>query len=387
MAARLAGPLPVAAALLLALLPAAAAAGSRAGRAGGRGLARSVLLAQAHARQGGGLGLGAEPADSATIEGPDCGHVKQIFGKWQKASKVGHLAGHARGVVSTAQAAAGALDAAAQRVRAVGAAIGENGTLPEAIKVAAQNADDASSAATAASAALGVELDTFKSAIASSDMSGAGVSDAQMSTLKQLTAAAENATQFAQAELKQVLATAVAAETKALKSSAATELLVKGALDAAAPLQKLAPEVVQKSGWAVKDAQAVVGEAQTLLARVVQKVANASEQAPVWEAAQGDLENKTQAVSGAGQTVTAAIGTLSSAADVLTNAVALLKAAEAKAAGGGVLSGLSGALTVAEQATAKTQEALTTLEGAVRTLTDRQVRLQGTMAQLEGKLA
>eukprot|EP00971_Amphidinium_carterae_P206780 4102916-Amphidinium_carterae.1 len=35
--------------------------------------------------------------------GPDCGNVKQIIGKWQKAGKIGSVAGQAEGTLSQAK--------------------------------------------------------------------------------------------------------------------------------------------------------------------------------------------------------------------------------------------------------------------------------------------
>jgi len=46
------------------------------------------LLAQRQAKSLGAPAEDSEPADSETIEVPDCGHVSKIIGKWGHAKKV-----------------------------------------------------------------------------------------------------------------------------------------------------------------------------------------------------------------------------------------------------------------------------------------------------------
>merc|ERR1719478_243689 len=102
-----------------------------------------------------------DPADSKTIEGDDCGNVKQIVGKWAKAKKVGSAAGAAKAAVTTAELAAKNSAAAAEQAKKLGEKVGLKGKAPEGVKLAAESAEKASKAAETASSKLSTSADTF----------------------------------------------------------------------------------------------------------------------------------------------------------------------------------------------------------------------------------
>jgi hypothetical protein len=60
------------------------------------------------------------PANSKTIEGDDCGNVKQIVGKWAKSKQVGKLAGAASAAVSGANLASKNTDDTIAAAKALG---------------------------------------------------------------------------------------------------------------------------------------------------------------------------------------------------------------------------------------------------------------------------
>lgn len=97
-------------------------------------------------RQGKTLGGPSDdnPADSETIDGPDCGHVSKIIGKWGHAKKVGVYAGSARAAVMNADNAIRNTDDAVEAAEKVGKEVSEDGKVPSSISGAAGDAKDAS---------------------------------------------------------------------------------------------------------------------------------------------------------------------------------------------------------------------------------------------------
>lgn len=324
-----------------------------------------------------------DPANSTTIDGPDCGNVKQIFSKWEKAKQVGQVAGRARGVIANAQAVAGGLDATAAKVQEAGKALGENGQPPEAIQAAATKADQASTAITDAVAALETKLGAFQSAVGATEMSGADVTDEQVMELKDLTSELEVATRNAQDEVKALLKKAEEVRTDALKSSASALRLIKSVLGSATPLLQEAPDMAQKAKWAVDEAKAAVTAADKAANEL--NTTAAGDQAPVLEAAKSDLLSKSQAVADSHPDVTTAIDELNTATAALKAKVQPVEDAEQAAAGGSLVWGISEDLTAAEKAEADVRLATEKLRGAGGTLMARKGRLEAAMSELESK--
>jgi len=102
-----------------------------------------------------------DPADSKTIDGDDCGNVKQINGMWAKSKKVGGLAGAAKAAAMGAEQAATNTGDAAASAKKLGEAVGLKGKIPEGVKLAVEAAEKAGKAASKAATDLTATADTF----------------------------------------------------------------------------------------------------------------------------------------------------------------------------------------------------------------------------------
>lgn len=328
----------------------------------------------------------AEPADSKAIEGPDCGHVKQVIRKWRKAASVGQVAGEARAAITSADAAAGRAAAAAGHAREIGTAIGKGGELPEGIKLSAESAEQAAKAATSASTALETELETFKSKTSSSGFSGSAVDDSDMVSLRESTSAAKEAAASAIDASELALKKAEDAQEAATKSSQKVARLVAAILDASDPVLKDAAAAAQKATWAADRADRIVSNAQDTVKAVEGKMAKAGDQKPVWEALKTELESTADGVKEAKDALTKAAADVTTAVGTLKEKLIPLKEAGESVAGGGITSEMTAEIAAAEAALDSAKESLAALEAKRQTMTKResrlQVKLQDTMKKL-----
>jgi len=324
----------------------------------------------------------ANPADSQTIDGPDCGQVKKIFPQWEKAKQVGQVAGKGHGTISNSNAVVGRLRAASARVREAGNALGESGTPHPAITAAADKADQVATEVEGKVSALEAKLGPFTNAIGSSDMSGASVTDEQVLEVKDLTSALELSTRGAQDEVQRLLKKADEVQAEAMKSSETQARLIASVLSSVTPLLKESPDVAQKAGWAVNEAKAAITAADAVAAKI--DPTTAGDQQPVVEAAKSGLETKKQAVAEAHPLVTAAIADVNTVTQTLTEKTKTLKETQQSIAGGGVVSAsvVTPQLTAAEDAESAVRIALGTLRDAGATMMDRKERLEAATAEL-----
>jgi len=325
-----------------------------------------------------------DPEYSKLIKGPDCGHVKQIIGKYQKAAKVGKVAGTARGVITQADIAAGKVDAAVTRAKEIGKSLGE---LPKAIKEAISSAEKAAKEASTASAALDTELETFKTKVSGSDISGADVTDEDMVKLKKAAEAAKDAGGAAFASAERVLSKAEESEKAAKEKSEESAGKVRILMSMAGPLLEKLPKATQEAGWAVDKADATATKADDTLKKVEDKIKDAKDQKPVWEALKEGIKGHVDGVKEMKEPMKKAQTAVSDAEKALQEAVKPLKEALKTAAGGGVVSDISEDLTKAEKATDKASQALTALKGKQDSLVKSHDRLKSELEAAEKKLA
>jgi len=323
------------------------------------------------------------PADSQTIEGPDCGNVKKIFPQWEKAKKVGQVAGRGQGTIAASNAVAGGLRAASARVLEAANALGEPGTPHPAMKAAADKANLVADDVDANVTALEAKLGAFNTAVGASDMSGADVTDAQITEIEDLTSALQLAARSAQEEVKRLLQKAKEVQEEALKSSKTQARLVSSVLDSIEPLLKEAPDVSQKAGWSVNEAKDAVTAADTLAGKIDPTAAG--NQSAVVEAEKNDLTTKKQAVADQHPKVTTAIGELDTAVTTLETKAKTLADTKQDLAGGAVVKqgDMTSQITAAEDAEADVRIALEKLRGAGKTLMARKGRLDAVAAELE----
>lgn len=362
------------AALALSLLHAADAARTSSARALAVGGARLA-------------GRAAVAPDSKTIDGPDCGHAKQIIGKWQKASEVGKLAGAARGAITTADSAAATAQAAAARAKEVGAALAPDGRAAKnsATELAAAAAEAAAGDATAASAALDTELQGFKGKVSGSSFSGSDVTDAEMSRLRDLTQKARSAATLAVEAAHRAVGKAEEAQASAAKKNGEVGRLLTGLLSKANSALKDAADAVQKAGWAAKDAQVVEGKATEVLTEVDKKLQAAANQTAVWEALKGDLESKKAGLAEIRANVTADAGSLETTAASLKASLAPLEAAAEKVAGGNSAPSVDAEVLATEGLLDNTAMDTAALRAKLDSLAKREERLKAAIEEAKSR--
>jgi len=332
---------------------------------------------------------GKPPADSKTVEGPDCGHVRQIISKWTKASKVGHLAGLARGAVSSAEAAADAATAAKTQAEEIGAAFKDaEGALPAAIASAVENAGGAATAATKAVTALETDLGTFKNSITETDFSGEKVKDADIVKLEDLTTDASKAAKTAREVAEATVKKAEEVRERLLKDSGTAGALAKKVLDSSSAALAEASEIGQKAGFAVKDGALLKGRADEALSGLKALLAkDESDQKPVLSAFIDDLDAKATGVSDGGANVTTANGKLETSTGALKTAVAAVKAVYTEVKNGAKAPATASAdLTAAEAALDAVTQDLVNVKATAKTLMVRQAKLKAKVEEAEKKL-
>jgi hypothetical protein len=332
---------------------------------------------------------GNEPANSKVVSGPDCGHVKKVISKFTKASKVGKLAGKARGAISAAEAAAGVAEAAEAQAEEIGSPFKDgDGDFPKAIEQAIKNAEDAAKDATAEAAKLETELGTFKTSITKTDFSGEGVSDAELVAIEDLTKevvkSAKDAREVAAATVKK----AEKVKDDYLKDSANVGAFSKKVLDSATAALKEATDVGTKSGHLVGDAKLLhknAGEAKTGLE--TELAADESDQGPVLQAFIDDLDAKIEGVSDGADEAKTAIDTLETDAATLKEKNDAVKVVYEAVRGGANAPGSASAdITAAEAALDAVEQDLVNVKASAKTLMARQAKLKAKYEEAQKKL-
>jgi len=314
-----------------------------------------------------------DPADSKTIDGDDCGNVKQIIGKWAKSKKVGELAGAAKAAVMGADLAATNTDDAVERAKALGKKVGLDDKMPPSVKLAAEEADKASKAATKAGATLKTTADTFKGKF---DDFAKAISGDDISKIKEETQAAIDAADDAKEAAERALDKADEAKDKAMKSVDGALALIKATLTAATKLSEDAKVAGQKSTQATKSVGDLLKKSTAADGKIDKKIADAKEQAPVWKAYKSDLKGRHDAADTSSKDVTKAVDALDSArGDMDIKAKALQSVKDAGESAPNVLLGQSKNIGDAEEEIRKTETAFSDLKSKVQTMMKDSARL------------
>jgi len=326
-----------------------------------------------------------DPADSETIEGDDCGNVKQIIGKWAKSKKVGELNGKAQ---AAAMAGHNAFPIIADQVlaaRTLGEKVGLNGEVSSGLKSAADAAMDAAdNMATDASNLHGTskafkgKFGGFASAISDDDIIKIKEETEKMNTAVQDTMdLADRATQKADE-----------AKEAAMKSSKGALVLIKGLLADSSKLSTQVGEVSQKAKHAAADVTALIAKSKAAATKLDTKIGDAKEQAPVWEASKSDLEGLEAAADESVKDVDAAIAALEAAnTNVEAKAKVLQDVADKAQSDSNSLLGQTENIGSSEESIRKTESELIALKGKVATLMKDSSRLENKIKTTNAKLS
>lgn len=374
----------------LALLASVAPGPSEAARLGARRGAPASALQEGLAEV-----EGQAPADSKTVDGPDCGNVKQVITHWAHAKKVGRAAGAAKGAVMQADRVSDLADKALEKAKEIGAKVGEGGEPPEAVAKAVEEAETASSDLTGASTELGTELDAFNAKRSGAEWPE-GVPDEDSLKLKELTEKTNDAAKNVQGLAANALARAKKAEAaaKQKKTEAATEVAAfyakgQGRLEES-------KDVSQKAGWLLDDAKAKVAKATATAAdlgsdeKVTEEALGADgSQKPVLQALAENVKSTAAGVTEADTELDAAVKELTAAQGELEGILAPMKEVSDAVATGGDVSELmkeEQAITEAEGTLTKFDLVVQTVESKMQTLEGRVDKLDQIQKQAESKL-
>lgn len=328
------------------------------------------------------------PADSQVIEGPDCGNVKQIVGKWQKAGATGALAGAAQAAILNAERAAQACTDAVQHAQAEGAKLDQGGAVPEMVQNAVNDATSAGAAATSAAGSLQSELDGFRTKITSGDIAGSDVMDADIVSLKRLTEDAEMQAANATEAAARVMAQLDEAQANALEKTSGSLEAMASVLEAAEPLHKQASELGQQAGFAVQTADSDIAAADKVSPLIDAKVSEATTQKPVWEAFKADFDARKQAVETAKadlQVNITALGTEET--DIKTLIDELEKISYDAQKDPTLAHDQEVTIDELKEAIRLTEHAIVTVQGQMTTLDAARERLNAKVKEAEEKLA
>jgi len=358
-------------------------AGSRSPSVGVKGVVQKRLALEQH-RQGepekGDDEEKKDPADSEVIEGPDCGHVKQIIGVYHKSAKVGTVAGEASGAITAVTMATNIADAALAKIDEIAEATGGEF---DAVK---KPLEKASEDATAKQVDLETEKGSLKDEIAGSDMGGAGVEDKVYVKVKKLTEEANTAA-------KKVITFAESAVKKAeelkkdmMKDAGKMEKMIGNFNKKAEPKVKECVDLHQKAGWAVDEADKIVKKAEDASGKLDEKIGEDETQAPVYEALKDNLESAKEAVTEAQDSVKEKKEDLKKQSDDLKEKSKALKEASEKAAGDQLkLKDEGENMLKAEKQMRDTDAAVLALKNEVKTLKKREETLKKYVEEAEAK--
>jgi len=335
------------------------------------------------------------PANSKTIEGKDCGNVKSIIGKWAKSKKVGELAGNAKAAIDSAKQASTNADAAVKAAEALGKKVGQDGKAPSSVTDAAKVATAASTAATKAAIGLKTLTSTFKGKF---DDFAKAVSNDDIVKMEKDTIAANDAAQDAVDATERVVEKAEEAKAAAMKNTAGALALIKAQITASAELSTkiMGPTpvgIIQKTGFAVKDLDTIIGKSEKLVAKLDKK-ANAKdtkEQKPVWESYSDAVTNAQKAAEDArdavGDDSKGAIKDVITAHDAMKKEEeSLQKVADAAQSSQSAALGQAEAVAAAEAAVRETEEKLSTMMGKVMSMKKTEESLVAEMKDRSDRL-
>jgi len=324
------------------------------------------------------------PANSKTIEGDDCGNVKQIIGKWAKAKQVGTLAGAASAAGSGANLASKNTDATIAAAKVLGAKIGLKDKIPESVKLAATAAEKASASASKAGSTLKTTADTFKGKFA--DFAKA-ISDDDIIKIKKETEAAIVASEDAVAAAERLLKKAGEAKKAAMNSQAGALKLIEGTLADTSKLSAMSKAVGQKATQAAGDVADLIKKSKAAAKKVDGKIAKAKEQKPVWEAYKGDLEGREKTADTSKKAVDTAVKSLGDATKDMDGKAKALQATKDKGQSSpNALLGQTKNLGDAEESIRKTDRALAVLRSKVLTMKKDEERLEDKIKETEKRL-
>merc|ERR1719375_2476338 len=240
-----------------------------------------------------------EPADSEIVEGPDCGHVASVIGKFSKSAKVGKMLGEASAAVRAADAASDTADSAAKKAEDLAKAAAKVGGAEfKAAEDAAKGATTAGEDATTASTDLQTQYDKVKDSLSETDGAGYGAKDADVAELKALKAKAVAATKKALGSAKNALKRGEAAKQAALKNADAAVEVIGQVSKAAAAKVKESKDFQQKAKFVADDAKKYAEKAKEVAGKVEEKMNDEAtgDQKPVWEALKGNMDAEISAL-------------------------------------------------------------------------------------------
>lgn len=329
------------------------------------------------------------------MDGPDCGHVKQVIAHWARAKKVGKAAGAARGAVMQADRASDFAEKALEKAKKIGAEAEGGGEPPEAVAKAVEEAEAAASDLTGASTELGTELDAFNAKRSGAEWP-AGVADEDSLKLKELTEKTSDAAKVVRDLAANALARAQKAEAGAKQRATEAAAEVAAFYARGQGRLKESKDVGQKAGWLLDYAKAKVAKATATAAdlgndeKVTEEALGAGgSQRPVLGALAENLGSTAAGVTEADTGLDAAVQELTAAQGELEGILApMKKVSDAVATGGdvGELMKEEQALVAAEGTLTKFDLAVQTVESKMQTLEDRVDKLDQIQKEAEAKL-
>lgn len=326
-----------------------------------------------------------DPADSATIEGDDCGNVKQIIGKWAKSKKVGELNGKAQAAALAADYAFPNIMDQAMAAQTLGEKVGLNGEVPSGVKSAAEAAMHAAYAMATAGSSLKGTSDAFKAKFGGF---ASAISDDDMVKIKEETEKLNTAVQDTMDLAARATQKADEAKEAAMKSSKGALALIEGLLADFSKLSKEVGEVSQKSKHAASDVTALIAKSKAAATKLDTKIGDAKEQAPVWEAFKSDLQGLEAAADESVKDVDAAIAALEAANTNMEAKAKVLQDVKDKAqSDSNSLLGQSETIGSSEESIRKTESELLALKGKVATLMKDSARLEDKIKTTNAKLS
>lgn len=328
--------------------------------------------------------------DSKVIDGPDCGHVKQIFGKWNKAKRAGGLAGAAKGTVNAATSAEDFItNKLLPTAESIGEEIGDDGKIPASI----QSLVDAAKTTVEDVAAAIIELETslsgFEQTLGESDFSAEKVTAGQMATLKEKTQKAKQAIREAYAAGEKAVSMAKEVKKKALKNVGKALTIIKSTMKTSKPVVDEAKAVAQKSGYLIDEAERTVGKAKDVKDRVNQQAGEAGDQEPVYDALAANIGDQSSSVDDIKDSLSKAVTDMQTVAGELGEQVIKLTDASEKGMAGDQGAVAAGAAEVpkTESKIDQASTSLITVKGRAKSLMGQISRLNELMKSAEKKLA
>jgi len=275
-------------------------------------------------------------------------------------------------------------DDAMARAKTLGKKVGLKDKMPPSVKLAAEEADKASKAATKAGDTLETTTDTFKGKFGNfaKDISGDDISK-----IKEQTQAAIDAADDAKEAGERALQKAAEAKDKAMKNVDGALALIKATLADTTKLSEDAKVASQKSTQATKSVGDLLKKSTTADGKIDKKIADAKEQAPVWKAYKSDLKGRHDAADTSSKDVTKAVSALDSAVgDMDIKAKALQSVKDAGESAPNVLLGQSKNIDEAEESIRKTETAFSDLKSKVQTMMKDSARLDSKIGDTNKRL-